>query len=636
MTIEEKAQAVEILRKRLEESAERLEDIDIRLVEYLGNIAQYPHLHNGYEVLCAVKFLRLFRTYDFNTRKVKQVIKLREGEWELRTDNGQQEWVHVDGGLEQPGIRHPEVYRWEPFQVFCLASVFGFMCEDPYEHDMRRLCIDFTFFGPRKTDKTGLSAFIQVVFFLLEDMNSESYCCANSSDQSKLLFSRTTQMLRQLDDGHRLRITQTVADWRPQFHSVRNSSIRPLSAGGKTKDGMFAQLCCADEFGSAPYTNGKSDMKMLVDVVSSSMGPRKEPLVFTTTTAGRIKTGPFIEKLESLHNLLLKELEWDADDSTCSISYDRMLCLLLEPDDWEKHDEELLLTSKELRQKVNPMLGKIVQHQFYDDGAAKSRLEGDTGEFISKYINVYQSASVKEWLTAEDIRVLQIDRKIDDCNTDDWMVFAGLDFSKGDDLNGISYLAYNTRTGGFFADMDAWMSEKAALESPLHELLFKWNMQGHLHIVAGKTFSPELVVNRIMELIEQGVNFIHFGYDPYNAKNVINALSQVLFDYGLDPKAFIMPVRQNFATYNPAVAEFDYMVKRSIDDGAGHQIPNPMINFSRNSLWPWEFGNVMLQESSDGMENMKPVKRDPSGKVDNVQCLLSALILYDAAEAQVQ
>jgi phage terminase large subunit-like protein len=307
----------------------------------------------------------------------------------------------------------------------------------------------------------------------------------------------------------------------------------------------------------------------------------------------------------------------------------------LEPDDWEKHDEELLLTSKELRRKINPMLGLIVQQQFYDDGAAKARLEGDTGEFISKYINVYQSAAVKEWLTPEDIRALQIDFKIDQCNTDDWMVFTGLDFSKGDDLNGCSYLAYNTRTGEFFADMDSWMSEKAVNESPIRELLLKWAEKGYLHIVAGKTFSPELVVNRIMELADKGVNFIHFGYDPYNAKNVINALSQWLFDYGCEPKNFIFPVRQNFATYNPAVAEFDYMVKRSIDDGAGHQIPSPMIHLSRNSLWPWEFGNVMLQESSDGMENLKPVKRDPSGKVDNVQMLLSALILYDAAEATV-
>jgi phage terminase large subunit-like protein len=60
-----------------------------------------------------------------------------------------------------------------------------------------------------------------------------------------------------------------------------------------------------------------------------------------------------------------------------------------------------------------------------------------------------------------------------------------------------------------------------------------------------------------------------------------------------------------------------------------------MIHFSENPLWPWEFGNVMLQESNDGMENLKPVKREINGKVDNIQMLLSALILYDAAETQI-
>jgi len=629
----EKQRAVTILRERFSGCEGILERIDERLREYLMHLCRFPDEHNAYEILCGVKFLRLFRKYSFNYKKVRQVIRLREGEWQFNEG----EWRYVCGGLKQPGLREPKVYRWEPFQVFVLASVFGFLCEDQYEHDLRRLCTDFTFFAPRKTDKTGLSAYIQVIFFLLEDMNAESYCCANSSDQSKLLFQRTTQMLRQLDDGHRLRITQTVADWRPQFQSVRNSSIRPLSAGGKTKDGMFAQLCCADEFGSAPYTNGKSDMKMLVDVVSSSMGPRKEPLVFTTTTAGRITNGPFIEKLDALHNLLRNELIWDADESTCTLSYDRMLCLLLEPDDWEKRDEEYLLTSKELRKKINPMLGKIVQHQFYDDGAAKARLEGDTGEFISKYINVYQSKTVREWLTAEEIRALQIDRKIDDCiDSEGWLVWCGLDFSKGDDLNGVSYLAYNTRTGEFFADMDSYMSEKAVNESPIHELLHKWSEQGHLHIVPGQTFDPSWPVNRIVELDAKGVNFCGFGYDPYNAKVVLNALSQWVFDIGLDPKQLIQPVRQNFATYNPAVAEFDYMVKRSTDDGAGHQIPNPMIHFSKNSLWPWEFGSCILQESSDGMSNFKPIKRDQSGgKVDNIQMLLSALILYDAAEQTI-
>jgi hypothetical protein len=41
--------------------------------------------------------------------------------------------------------------------------------------------------------------------------------------------------------------------------------------------------------------------------------------------------------------------------------------------------------------------------------------------------------------------------------------------------------------------------------------------------------------------------------------------------------------------------------------------------------------------SNDGMENLKPVKRDASAatKVDPVQMLLSGLILYDGAESQI-
>ena len=85
------------------------------------------------------------------------------------------------------------------------------------------------------------------------------------------------------------------------------------------------------------------------------------------------------------------------------------------------------------------------------------------------------------------------------------------------------------------------------------------------------------------------------------------------------------PVRQNFATYNPAVLEIDYMVKND----------PPLIQFSASPLWPWQFGNCVRMDSNDGMENHKPVKANPGSdacKVDNVQCLLSALILYDMIE----
>lgn len=643
--------------ERTPELMSELTGIDARLAEYFTGLIDHPDLHNGYELLCAVKFLRLMRTYDFNVERTQQIIRLREGEW--RQDSTGR-WRHVRGGIKCPGTDTAHVYRWQPFQVFVLASVFGFHTwfntevraidkpellatererDDGMVEDFRRLCNYFVLYTPRKTDKTGMSAFIQVVFFLMGDYNSEIYCCANAEFQSRILFSRVSFMLSDIDTKARFNITTKQIAWKPAFHTVRNAMIMPLTAGGKTKDGPFAELVNWDEFGSSPYVNGKSDMMGLVNVMRSSMGPRREGLTFGTTTAGTISAGPFIEMLKGLHSSLLRELAFDTGEEIPTLSDDRQLCLLLEPDDWEKYDEELLLTSKELRRKINPMLGVTCQHQFYEDSITDMRNGKMTkGELFSKLFNVYASETTHDWLSAEDIRSIQKDLRVDDC-TDDagWIVFTGMDFSKGNDLNGAAFLCYNKYTGEFFGDMDVYMSEAAVAESPIRELLLSWAKDGWLTIVPGKTFDPSWPVNRIIELDTKGVNFGAFGYDPYNAKVVVNAMSQWVFDIGLDPKKLILPVRQNFATYNPAVNEFDYLVKHGTDDGAGHQIPDPLIHLSRNPLWPYCFGCCTLQESNDGMGNVKPVKKDSSAatKVDPVQMLLSGLILYDTIEQTI-
>lgn len=638
MTPEDKQQINDILRARFREQETAVMKIEPRLYSYFDELVAFPDYHNAYEMLCAVKFLRLLRTYDFNHKKVRQVIRLREGEWQQQSDGT---WRHVKGGIACPGTQGATVYRWEPFQVFVLASVFGFRTwvdtelkatdkstlldtervENGHILDFRRLCTDFTFFAPRKTDKTGLSAFIQVVFFLLEDANSECYCCANSSDQSKLLYRRTRLMLSQLDDGHRFRMTETVCDWRQQFKTVRDTSIRPLSAGGKTKDGMFAQLCCADEYGSAPYTNGKSDMKMLVDVIQSSMGPRREPLTFTTTTAGRIQQGPFIEKLETLHRLLEREVKIEQGTEQADLSYDRILCICFEPDDWEKDDEELLLSDRTIRQKINPMLGKIVQHQFYDDSVAKARLDGDLGEVISKLFNVYQAASVSEWVKPEQVRALQVDRRIDDCTYDKgWNVYAAFDFSQGDDFDAVTFLAYNVNTGDYFADCDAWVNRTAFNKSPYHDLYVKWEQDGWLHVSGNTVVEPERPITRVMELDAKGLNFVAFGYDAKQSKEPIILLKEWLInEIGVtQPDVMVVPVSQVFSNYNASVQKINY--------GFGGVIP---LTFSPSPLWPFEFSNCILEEDVR-MGNKKPLKRTANAKVDNVQCLCSCFNLEES------
>ena len=282
MTQQEKDKSVMLLHNNFCRQYDEVAEIEPRLADYFLNLQDEPQYHNAYEILGAVKFLRLLRTYETDIETFRDVIYKYEGVWEQ--SNGI--WHHVEGGLKHPGNTGPTYYRLQPFQVFVLASMFllkvwinteaeigsrGMLhTERPnpngYIEDLRRLCTEFTLFTPRQTAKTQLSAFLQFWYFMSGEENAECYCCANASDQAKILFSRSRELIHQMDPRERrIRFTASQVNWKPgQF---RTASLTALSAGGKTKDGLFAQLCSADEFGSAAYVNGASDMGKLVSVV---------------------------------------------------------------------------------------------------------------------------------------------------------------------------------------------------------------------------------------------------------------------------------------------------------------------------------------------------------------------------------
>ena len=165
MTKDEKQTAHEILCRRFEEQQQQVADIESRLHDYFSDLCANPELHNGNELLCGVKFLRLLRTYPFNHKKVRQVIRLREGEWQ-RDQRGV--WQYIDGGIKQPLTTGDAVLRWEPFQIFILACIYGPQAwidteltladratllpterineQTGHIEDLRRLCTNFTLF----------------------------------------------------------------------------------------------------------------------------------------------------------------------------------------------------------------------------------------------------------------------------------------------------------------------------------------------------------------------------------------------------------------------------------------------------------------------------------------------------------
>lgn len=314
-----KSAAVKTIATLLPLDKKELKEVDGRLFAYLFALYNEPEVHNVWEILGGVRFLRIFRQYPFNATKVKRILRLYEGEWK--------DGEYMDGGLLFSGLRGRTHYQLTPIQVFMLAGVYGphhwvnteatvgsrkllpteRPCEDGYIYDLRRLTTEAVFFIPRKFGKTTLGAFFQFVGFFFEDYNYEGYCCANSSEQAKILFNMTKDLIRQKDPKElRIRFTATEVNWKPG--QPRAAKIVALSAGGKTKDGLFAQYCSSDEFGSAGYVKDHSDMASLVNVVEGSMGPRREPLTIHTTTAGNVEVGPFQIKLDGLKQLLESEV----------------------------------------------------------------------------------------------------------------------------------------------------------------------------------------------------------------------------------------------------------------------------------------------------------------------------------------
>jgi len=627
-----KAQAVGILTDLLPRYRDRLRAIDPRVEAYVAGLTDDEH-HNMYEQLGALKFLGMLDEYPFDIPYTQQRFRLYEGIWE----SGR----HVKGGLCFSGLAGRTHYRLTPIQAYMLAGVYGFrhwvdtgapagsrqllpseVERDGMIWDCRRLVNEAVFFIPRKFGKTTIGAFFQFEGFFFGDYNFEGYCCANSADQAKILYSMAYDLIHQLDpDEKRIRFTATEINWKKG--QPRAAKIVALSAGGKTKDGLFAQYCSSDEYGSATYVNDHSDMASLVNVVEGSMGPRREPLTVHTTTAGNSLLGPFQVKLDAIKDLLRTEVG-QPDRAPWQFA------VILQPDEWEM-DDETLFSDERIWRKVNPHIGITVQPDFYRKEIEKSRLDPEKRkETATKLFNVFQSGAVTEWIKPELIRQLQTERRIDDCRWEDgWSVYAGMDFSQGRDLHAITYLAWNENTGEFFADLDAWVTEETLETVSISELYKTWVDAGWLHVSPGKVLQPSLPVNRIIDLNGKGVNFMAFGYDSYQSREPIMLLKEWLFStLGIvKPDEMVMPVSQTFASYNPSVIKVENCVKSD----------PPLLRFSKNPMWPWEFGCCQL-ETDVRMENRKPLKRNPGSdacKVDHVQALCTCFILEEMLEDKI-
>ena len=539
-----------------------LVDTDPRIGEYLCALADAPERHNLYELLAAVRFLRLLGKYEWNAERVQHFFDF----YELIRFNGTQGRTR---------------YKLTPVQCFQFANIFGFS-----DDSGRRLCRSAYLFVPRKFSKTTSAASLAVYDMLFGDANAQAYVGANSYEQAKICFDEIRGIMRDIDPNARtFRINREKITYND---GKRDAFARCLTANAKTQDGLFASLVIMDEYAQARNTAGKNGAD-LKNVLTTSMGPRKEPLVVIITTASEVLDGPFRHELDGVMRVLRGEEEDD-----------RLFAALFMPDVDDREDDPLTW------RKVQPHLGVTVQAGFYEEQYRAAKLSAENMlAFRTKLLNVFCINESQTWFTPERAKRLCGAFDIDEVQGKPECAVA-FDLSVHDDFSAVSYTLYSRREKRFYSHTDYYFPQGALKGHPNEQLYRLWHSQGHLTLCEGDRIDVKMIAADILRRSKR-LNIIRIGYDAYKSQELVSILAT------MGGKAALRPYSQTYGSFNLPVESFEMLA---------YDTP-PRITLNENPINVFCLSNCKIDE--DALENKKPIKAARFRKIDGAITMLMTL-----------
>nr|DAN74204.1 MAG TPA: Large Terminase [Caudoviricetes sp.] len=541
-------------------------DTDKRIGDYVCEVIANPDDHNLYELLGIRRFFYLAGKYKWKKGKVKSFFKFYEA-------------------LRFSGIRGRTRYKLTPVQAFQFASIYGFAMQDG-----RRLIRTAYLFVPRKFSKTTSSAAMAVYDMLFGDSNAQAYVGANSYDQAKICFDEIRAIMQDLDPSGRLfRVNREKVTFRK---SGRDSLIQCLTANAKTKDGLFASLVIMDEYAQARNTAGKNGAD-LKNVLTTSMGPRREPLTVIITTASDVIDGPFAHELSGVLSVLRGETD-----------NDRMFASIFMPDVDDAEDDPHTWG------KVQPHLGITIQPDYYENAYSEALLSAENMlAFRTKLLNIFTINDEKTWFTYEQATALCGSFDIDNVEGRPDCAVA-FDLSVHDDFSAVSYTLYSPASKRFYSHTDYYFPDGALKGHPNEQLYRTWHEQGHLKLCKGNRIDVKQITEDVLKRSKK-VNIIRIGYDAYKSQELVSILSSV------GARNVLTPFSQTFGSFNLPVESFEML---AYDDP-------PRITLNNNPINVFCLTNCVISE--DNLENKKPLKLSQYRKIDGTITMLMTLgLLY--------
>lgn len=268
----------------------------------------------------------------------------------------------------------PGRIKLETWQKALVACIFGLVDKNGVRQ-FREIFLVIA----RKNGKTLLAAAISAyVAFLDGEYGGRIYFAAPKLEQAALCFDAFYQMLLQepeLNGMAQKRRTDI-------YIAESNTTAKALAFNAKKSDGLNVSLCIADEIAS---WNGDAGLKFF-EVIKSSFGARRQPIMLAISTAGYINDGIYDELMKRSTRFLLG----DSGET-------RLLPFLYMVDDPDKWND-----INELR-KSNPNLGVSVSVDYLlEEIAIAEGSLSKKAEFLTKYCCIKQNSSLA-WLDTQDV-----------------------------------------------------------------------------------------------------------------------------------------------------------------------------------------------------------------------------------------
>ena len=415
---------------------------------------------------------------------------------------------------------------------------------------------------------------------------AEIYSAAADRDQATLVFVQAKGMVMQEPElASRAKIYQKAIAFEAQ-----GSSYKAISAEANTKHGYNAHLVVVDE------THAQKDSE-LVDVLETSTGARRQPLIIHITTADYARESICNEKLDYARKVRDGVIE--------DVAYLPVIYEADREDDW---------TSAKVWAKANPNLGVSLTHEYLE---AKCQKAKDLPRFENTFKRLHLNIQ-----TEVDVRWLSMD-VWDECGELPFDATAllgrpcwgGLDLSKTIDLTAFVLVFPPDDPEAeepfcvlpfFWVPQDNMHVRQKRDRVPYPQ----WVRQGHIEATPGNEVDYRAVRRKIKEL--KGLYQIRdIGFDPWNAAHFAQELNG---EDGIE----MVQVRQGVPSIGEATKKLEALVvSRKLAHGN-----HPVLR--------WCASNAAVEEDANG--NIRPSKRKSTERIDGVSATVTALARYLANE----